>query len=153
MDLKEIDMWVDGSAIKGEVEGSFHGGAGVCLIYKGKERHLSIPIEDGTNNIAELSAPLFGLRSLKERCRVTIYSDSMYTINCLTKWLEGWKRRGWKTTNGEDVKNKDLIIALSVECDKHIVDWVKVKAHSGNYYNELVDGLAVKASSSLRRSI
>lgn len=147
--MKEVDMWTDGSSIKKLPEG-FHGGAGCVLIYKGNEKHLSVSIEGGTNNIAELSAPLIGLRELKEKCKVRIHTDSAYTINCMTKWCRGWKLSGWKTSSGLPVKNADLIKELDILCNYHVVEWVKVKGHSGIYYNEVADQLATKASASLR---
>ena len=147
--MKEVEMWTDGSSIKKLPEG-FHGGAGCVLIYKGKEKHLSVAIEDGTNNIAELTAPVLGLKALKERCKVNIHTDSAYTINCITKWCVGWKRRGWKTSSGEPVKNVDIIKELDTLCRFHDVTWIKVKGHSGIYYNDLADELATKASASLK---
>ena len=146
--MKEIKMWVDGSSI--QKDGGFHGGAGCVLIYKGKEKHLSVAIEDGTNNIAELTAPILGMEALTEKCNVIIYSDSMYTINCITKWVVGWERRGWKTTTGEPVKNVEIIKRLNNLCNYHVVTWVKIKGHSVIHYNELADELATKASASLR---
>lgn len=142
-------MWVDGSSIKAK-GGGFHSGAGVVLIYNGKEKHISHPIEDGSNNIAELTAPLLGLNSLKEPCKVNIMTDSAYTMNCITKWVKGWKAKGWKTQKGDPVKNKQLIKDLYEACLKHQVTWVKVKGHSGIYYNDLADELACKASASVK---
>ncbi len=146
--MKEITIYSDGSALKNK-EGGFYGGAGAVLLYNGKEKHISVSIEGGTNNISELSAPLYALRCLKESCKVTIITDSQYVIKCMTEWIYGWKRKGWKTQNGS-VKNKDLIQALDKECSKHDVSWKWVKGHSGNKYNELADELAVRASTSLK---
>ncbi len=149
--MKEVNIWTDGSALKDpRGEDTFFGGAGAVLIYNGKQRQISIPIEGGTNNIAELSAPLFALRCLTERCKVKIMSDSQYTINCITKWRFGWERKGWINTKREPVKNKEIIQALITECGKHEVEWVKVKAHCGIPENELADQLAVAASTKLK---
>lgn len=142
-------MWVDGSALKGD-KGSFHCGSGVVLIYKDKVKGISHPIPDGTVNIAELTAPILGLQCLKEPCDVVIHSDSQYTINTQTKWYESWCRRGWMTQNKGEVKNKDLIQLLYQLSKKHKVTWVKVKSHSGLFYNDLADELAVRASTSLK---
>lgn len=150
-ELKEVIIYCDGSAIKQiKDRKKYHGGAGVVLIYNGKEKHLSIPIEDGTNNIAELSAAIYGLEALKERCNVVIFTDSQYCINCMVKWLSSWRRREWKTQNKGDVKNKDLIQRLDIACQKHNVTWKHVKGHSGDVYNDLADELACKASASLK---
>lgn len=143
--LKEIQIYSDGSALKAP-EGKFHCGAGTVLLYKGKERHISTPLPNATVNIAELTAAIVGLEALKEPCIVSIYTDSQYTIDCITKWYSGWNKKRWKTQAGEDVKNKHLIQHLYSLCQNHEVTWVKVKGHSGNYFNDLADQLAVKAS-------
>jgi ribonuclease HI len=142
---KKVDVWSDGSALKAE-EGKFHCGAGTVLIFNGKERHISTPLPDATVNIAELTAAIVGLEVLEEDCDVTIYTDSQYTIDCITKWYAGWCRKGWKTQAKEDVKNKHLIQRLHSLCQQHNAKWVKVKGHSDLYYNDLADQLAVQAS-------
>lgn len=149
--MKKVDLWVDGSSIKQiQDKNKFHGGSGCVLIYNGKEKHISYPIEGGTNNIAELLAPCLGLEALKEKCDVRIMTDSAYTMNCITKWVKGWVRRGWKTSSGEPVKNKEYIQRLYKACSMHDIEWVKVKGHSGIYYNDLADELACKASQELK---
>lgn len=149
--MKEITIYSDGSSLK-NCEGGFFGGAGAVLLYNNNEKHISIPIEGGTNNVSELSAPLFALQCLKEPCKVTIITDSQYVIKCLTEWIHNWKKRGWKTQKG-DVKNKDLIQALDEECSKHDVSWKWVKGHNGDKFNELADELAVAASTKLKEGI
>ena len=149
--MKQVEIWVDGSSIAQiKDKKKFHGGAGVVLIYNGKEKYISHPIEDGTNNISELLAPSLGLEALKERCTVKIMTDSAYTMNCATNWIHGWIRRGWKSSKGEPVKNKELIQRLYAACQQHDVEWVKVKGHSGLKYNDLADELACKASKKLK---
>ena len=144
-------MWVDGSSIKQIADTTrFHGGAGVVLIYNGKEKHISYPIEDGTNNMSELLAPCLGLEALKEPCNVQIMTDSAYTMNCITKWISGWARRGWRTSEGKPIKNVELIQRLNKACQQHNIEWIKVKGHSGLKYNDLADELACKASKSLK---
>jgi len=145
-------VYCDGSAIKAR-DGGYHGGAGVVLIYKGLEKHLSVPIPSGTNNISELNAATIALETLKHPCRVTIYTDSMYTINAMTKWVGGWKRRGWMTQNKGEVKNKEIIQKLDGLCQKHVVKWKHVKGHSGDYYNDLADKLACDASAKCKRDM
>jgi ribonuclease HI len=142
---KEVEIYSDGSALKAD-EGKFHCGAGTVLLYKEIEKRVSTPLPDATVNIAELTAAIIGLELLKESCIVTIYTDSQYTIDCITKWYSGWCKKGWKTQAKEDVKNKHLIQRLHSLCQNHKVTWVKVKGHSGIYYNDLADQLAVEAS-------
>jgi ribonuclease HI len=149
--MKSIDMWTDGSSIKkGKGIEGYHGGAGIVLNYNGTIKKLSIPIEDATNNIAELSAAIYGLKSLKEPCHITLRTDSRYVINCITKWASGWKKNGWKTQANADVKNKHLIVELYELCMIHSVEWVWVKGHSDDTMNNLADELACEASASLR---
>lgn len=150
--MKEVELWTDGSALKAP-EGKFFCGSGVVLIFKGKEKHLSHEIGYGTVNIAELTAVLLGLQCLKERCKVTIYTDSQYTIDSITTWWRGRVRNKWLTQKGEVVKNKDLIQQLHSACQDHDVKWVKVKAHSGLKYNDLADELAVKASTKFKEGV
>lgn len=150
-ELKHISMWTDGSSIKKLSGEGFHGGAGCYLVCNKNSKEISISIEDGTNNISELSACIFGLEALKEKCIVSLYTDSQYSINCATKWLSGWERRGWKTSSGGDIKNLHLIQRLSKLCDFHVVDFIWVKGHSGDQGNEKADELACLASALLKQ--
>lgn len=143
--------YTDGSAIKQIRDKSrYHGGAGVILIYKGREKRISVPIEDGTNNISEISAVILALKALTKPCKVKIITDSQYVINGMTKWSSGWIRRGWKTAAGEPVKNADLFKELLDLCKIHDVTWEWVKGHNGDIYNGVADELACKASASLK---
>ena len=74
---------------------------------------------------------------------MVIYTDSMYSIQCLTQWRKSWQKNNWMTPMGEPVKNKDLIVEIARKIDsKKFVRFVKVKAHSGDYLNSVVDFLA-----------
>ncbi len=146
-----VIAYTDGSAIKQINDKSkYHGGAGVILIYKGKEKRISQPIEDGTNNISEITAAILALEALKKPCSVKLITDSQYVINGATKWCHGWVRRGWKTAAGEPVKNEELFKRLLELCSIHDVEWEWVKGHSNNENNEIADELACKASKSLK---
>ena len=72
-----------------------------------------------TNNRMELTAALEGLRSLPDGSKVVVVTDSQLMLNSMTKWLPGWKRKGWKTAAGKPVKNQDLLQALNKETDRH----------------------------------
>ena len=88
----------------------------------------------------EVFAIIQGLAALKERCNVTIYSDSAYAVNAIENgWLDSWKRNGWRTGDKKDVKNVDLWHDLSLRMNEHIVRFVKVKGHADNEYNNLCD--------------
>lgn len=146
-----VVAYTDGSAIKQVADKTkYHGGAGVILIYKGKEKRISHPIEDGTNNISEITASILALEALKKPCNVMLVTDSQYVINGATKWGVGWVRRGWKTAAGEPVKNAELFKRLLNLCQIHNVTWEWVKGHNGDVNNEVADELACQASASLK---
>ena len=97
-----------------------------------------------TNNIMELSAVIRGLDRY-EGGPVTIYTDSKYVMDGITRWIHGWKRNGWKTSTGGQVKNKTLWEQLDRLMTPSITfEWVK--AHNGDKWNEAVDTLAKKCA-------
>ncbi len=121
------------------------GGWGAILIYKGVEKELSGGEAHTTNNRMELTAAIEGLRALKRRCAVDIYTDSQYVRQGITQWMHGWKRNGWKTSDKKPVKNEDLWQLLDSMAQQHDVDWHWVKGHADNPLNERADQLAVAA--------
>lgn len=92
-----------------------------------------------TNNKMELSAVIEALTTLSRPCRVTLYSDSQYVINGVTKWIHGWVKKGWKTKGKTPVKNKELWQALVREKAKHDITFEWVRGHSGHAGNERCD--------------
>lgn len=112
---------------------------------------VSVPLPQyKTNNQAELSACCLALNRLKQPCNVTLHTDSSYVEKGITQWVKGWKRKGWKTSKGEPVKNKELWLELDELIKVHNVDFRWVKAHADNEYNNLADALAVKASNEVK---
>ena len=106
-----------------------------------------------TNNRMEYTAALEGLRALPEWSRVCIVTDSRLMLDSMTKWIAGWKRRGWRTAGGDPVKNQDLVMALEAEIARHAsVRWHWVRghetgaAHAHKALNDRADRLAVAAS-------
>ena len=117
-------------------------------------KEISQPLPDcTTNNQAELMATIVALEALKERCDVTLYTDSSYVKNGITTWMSGWKKKGWKTKVGHPVKNVELWQELDRLNNKQDVSWNWVKGHSGDKWNTLADELAVKASASLKEGV
>ena len=110
--------------------------------FGGAERELYGGEPETTNNRMELRAAIEGLKALKERCRVTITTDSVYVKNGITSWLEGWKKKGWKTAGRKPVKNVDLWQLLDEQNQRHEVHWAWVKGHSGHRENDIADLLA-----------
>jgi ribonuclease HI len=108
--------------------------------------------QDQTNNRAELSAIQLAVKTLEDHgeidCDLVIYSDSEYSINCLTSWLPGWMNRGWKTAAGKDVLHQDLIKDITARLSKFKSHrFVHVKAHTGGLddlskQNAVVDKMA-----------
>ena len=121
------------------------GGWGALLRWNGHEKELSGGEGETTNNRMEMMAVLEGLRAIKKPANVHIYTDSKYVMDGITKWLEGWKAKGWKTAAKKPVKNQDLWQALDSEISRHNTQFTWVKGHSGHPENERVDKLAVDA--------
>ena len=121
------------------------GGWGVVLAYRGREKALSGSEETTTNNRMELMAAIQGLEALTRACQVRLTTDSQYVMNGVTRWMDGWKRRGWKTAARQPVKNSDLWRRLDSAASRHDVKWVWTRGHSGNPGNERADALARSA--------
>ena len=97
---------------------------------------------DTTNNRMELIAVIEGLKAISKGSKIKIFSDSNYVIKGITQWVNNWKKNGWKTSNKNDVKNKKLWIELDNLAKEYDVEFLKVKGHAGNEYNEKADALA-----------
>lgn len=137
--MKHVDIYTDGACSNNPGKG----GWAAILIYKGTEKIVSGGYADTTNNRMELFAIINGLKQLKERCDVTVYSDSAYSINPFLKgWINTWQNNNWRTSDKKEVKNIDLWKAFIIEMNKHNVNLVKVKGHSDNEYNNRCDALA-----------
>lgn len=138
--MKEIELYTDGSCSGNPGPG----GWGCVLRYAGAERELSGGAPETTNNRMELTAAIEGLRALREPCAVTLYSDSKYLCDAIEKrWLDAWKKRGWKKADKNPVLNRELWEALDALLASHRVRLVWVKGHAENRYNNRCDELAV----------
>ena len=118
------------------------GGWAAILRYRGVEKELTGYDPDTTNNRMEMIAAIAGLEALKRPCRVRLYSDSQYLRDGITKWINGWKRRGWRTADKQPVKNVDLWQRLDAASARHVVTWEWVRGHAGHPENERADALA-----------
>ena len=144
MSLKHVTIHTDGAA-RGNPG---PGGYGVVQEFDGRRKQLAQGFARTTNNRMELMAAIAGLEALKERCRVTLHSDSRYLIDALTKgWLKGWKARHWIKADRQPVKNIDLWQRLEEAARRHQVEWKWLRGHAGHAENEACDRLAVKAAS------
>ena len=138
--MKTVDIYTDG-ACSGNP-----GAGGYCaiLIYNGIEKVVSGGEAETTNNRMELIAVIEGLSALKEPCKVNLYSDSQYVINAINEnWLNDWQQASWKNASKKQVKNVDLWQKLLPLISTHIVNFIKVKGHSDNEYNNRCDKIAV----------
>ena len=134
----EVEIYTDG-ACSGNPG---RGGYGAVLLYKEHRKEISGYEDDTTNNRMELRAAIEALRNLKKASDVKVYTDSKYVMDGITKWIFGWKKNGWKSSNKKPVKNVDLWQDLDAEVAKHKTTWIWVRGHNGNYFNEEADRLA-----------
>lgn len=126
------------------------GGWGALLMYGEERKEISGAMLETTNNQMELTAPIEALKLLKRPCKVKLYSDSAYLINAFTNgWIYNWNKNGWKTADKKDVKNRELWEQIYSFTKIHEIEWIKVKGHADNEYNNLCDRLAVNAIKSL----
>jgi ribonuclease HI len=127
------------------------GGWGAVLRYRGHEKEL-YGGDPGptTNNRMELMAAIVALESLTRPVVVHLHTDSVYLRSGITAWLPGWKRNGWQTKDRKPVKNADLWARLDAAAQRHTVEWLWVKGHSGHPENERADGLANKGMAEAR---
>lgn len=140
--MKQVSLITDGACL-----GNPGPGGWACLLRYGthyREIYGSEP--HTTNNRMELTAAIAGLTVLKERCDVTIVTDSEYVKRGITEWLERWKRNQWRTTDKAPVKNRELWMALDEALARHQVRWEWVKGHADHADNIRADRLASQAA-------
>ena len=122
------------------------GGWGAILMYKENKKEISGGKKETTNNIMEITAVIEALKCLKTKCEVQVYSDSAYTVNAFNQgWIYNWIKKGWKTASGDPVKNKELWQELYDLIKKHKVEFIKVKGHADNEFNNRCDEMARNA--------
>jgi ribonuclease HI len=136
--MAEVVIYTDG-ACKGNPG---PGGWGAWLKSGEHEKELWGGEKTTTNNRMELTAVIEALGSLKRRCTVVLYTDSVYVRDGITSWIHNWKQRGWKTADKKPVKNEDLWRQLDEAAAPHDVTWRWVKGHAGDPGNERADMLA-----------
>lgn len=142
-----IEIYTDGACIGNPGAG----GWGAVLLYKGHQKEISGKANYTTNNRMEMKAVIEALKAVKKsESGITIYTDSKYVMDGITKWIFSWKNNGWKSANKKPIKNDELWRELDESCANHVIKWVWVKGHDGNHFNEMADKLARKAAESAR---
>ena len=146
----ETLIWTDGACRRNPGPG---GWAAILVDAGAEPRELSGGHPATTNNRMEYTAALEGLNALPAQSRVCVVTDSRLMLDSMTKWIHGWKKRGWTTATGDPVKNRDLVEALERAMSRHAeVRWHWVKghetgaAHAHKALNDRADRLAVAAS-------
>ena len=136
---KQVTIYTDGACSGNPGPG----GWGAILMYRDKKLEISGYDAHTTNNRMELLAPIQALSRLKEPCQVRVYSDSAYLVNAFRKnWLDSWQARNWLKSDKKPVENQDLWKALLEFTGIHEIEWIKVKGHADNPYNNRCDELA-----------
>ena len=139
-----IKIYTDGSCL----ENPGNGGWAAIINNDGKIKKISGNEKNTTNNRMELMAPINALKGIDSNKEIQIYTDSQYVKLGITEWIHKWTKNNWKTSKKEEVKNKKLWLELYELTKSFDINWVWVKAHSGNILNEEVDLLAKKAAES-----
>lgn len=140
--MKKVQLFTDGACLGNPGPG----GWAYILRFGEHVREASGFERDTTNNRMELMAAVEGLKALKEVCEVEITTDSEYMRNGITKWIIGWKARGWKTASKEPVKNQDLWEALDEQNSRHRTQWKWTKGHADHPDNNRCDEMATAAA-------
>ena len=135
-----IKIYTDGSCIGNPGKGGW-----AAIIFMNNEKKILKGSKDiTTNNQMELTATIKALEYISTKDKIQIYTDSKYVKQGITEWITKWKINGWKTSKKEEVKNKNLWLELDNLTSKNSIEWVWVKAHSDNDFNNEVDLLARK---------
>ena len=130
-----IKIYTDGSCMSNPG----NGGWAAIINFDGEIKKISGNEKNTTNNRMELMAPINALKNINSKDLIEIFTDSKYVKNGITEWINTWVLNNWKTSNKEDVKNKDLWIELYKLNQSLNVKWNWVKAHAGDTLNEEVD--------------
>lgn len=141
--LKQITIYTDGACIGNPGPGGY----GVVMLYDDHREEMSEGFRETTNNRMELLAVIKALEALSERYRVTVYSDSKYVVDAMSKgWAHRWRSNGWRRNKKEMALNPDLWERLLARSEQHEVEFRWVRGHNGDPGNERCDYLATSAA-------
>jgi len=141
-----LQIWTDGSCL-----GNPGAGGWAFVATDGHDvAERSGGESDTTNNRMELTAVLNAIRAAARHAEIEIHTDSQYVKNGMQKWMRAWKCNGWKTADKKPVKNRDLWLELDAAAAKMKINWVWVRGHDGEQFNERADELARTAAESIK---
>lgn len=141
--MKHVTVFTDGACLGNPGPGGY----GVVLLYEGHRKELSGGFRLTTNNRMEILAAVVALEALKEKCRVTLHSDSQYLVNAIEKgWAVRWRGNQWHRNKREMALNPDLWERLLNSIARHQAEFRWVKGHAGHPENERCDQLAMAAA-------
>jgi ribonuclease HI len=141
--VKQVTIYTDGACLGNPGAGGY----GAVLLYNEHRKELSGGYSLTTNNRMEMIAAIAALKALKNKCAVTLHSDSKYLVDAIQLgWAKRWQAKDWKRNSQEKAKNPDLWQELLDLCELHEVTFVWVKGHVGISENERCDRLAVLAA-------
>lgn len=147
---KTVTIYTDGACLGNPGAGGY----GIILIYNQHRKTLAGGYQQTTNNRMEMIAAIKGLEALNCPCRVTLFSDSRYLVDAMSKgWAKKWKAQNWMRNAREKAKNPDLWHSLLELCAVHQVEFRWVRGHAGHPENEACDRLAIEAAKSSNLSI
>ncbi len=120
------------------------GGWASIIIFDQFNRHLVTNFEKyTTNNKMEMLAAINGIKNVNSNYNLKLYTDSIYLKNGITIWINNWKKNNWISSSKKPVANQNLWKELDYLNQKFQIEWIWVKGHNNNYYNEIVDRYAV----------
>ena len=143
---RRVSIWTDGACSGNPGPG----GWGAILRFGAVEKELSGWANPTTNNRMEMMAAIRALEALKRPMAVSLYTDSRYVHDGITRYLAVWKQNGWRTADKKPVKNVDLWQRLEAALGAHEVRWHWVRGHSGHDMNERADELVGEAIAEVR---
>jgi ribonuclease HI len=147
--LQKVELFTDGACL-----GNPGPGGWAALLRAGTREKALVGAEAmTTNNRMELMAAIAGIEALKRACAVDLTTDSQYVRRGVEEWMPRWKANGWKTSDKQPVKNRDLWERLDAALASHDVRWHWVKGHAGHAENERVDVLAREAAEAIKATL
>ena len=141
--MTAVTLYGDGGCVRNPGPGGY----GVVLLAAGRRRELCCGFRRTTNNRMEIMAVIAGLEALRRPCVVTVFSDSQYVVQAMSRgWVQRWRARGWMRTEDEPALNADLWARLLELCTRHRVSFQWIRGHAGNAENNRCDRLARAAA-------